>query len=233
MTKLTKPDGRVGDVASDRILDAAARLFRHQGYAATTVRDIARAAGILPGSLHYRYASKEDLLIALLERAIDRLIEGVLAAIAHGQDAVDRLRLGVHAHLRMLLSGDDGVYVLLYDWRSLSADAAQAILKQRARYEHFIDELMAQAALVAPLRPGVDLRMLRLFGFGAINWVAQWYEPGGPYTPDQIADHFWDYIAYGALYGDPLPRTASTTDPSTVETKGAERGSSTGAEQPR
>src|SRR5690606_2736379 len=54
----------------ERVLHAAARLFREQGYAATSLRDIARAAGMLPGSLHYRYPSKEDILSALMERAI-------------------------------------------------------------------------------------------------------------------------------------------------------------------
>src|SRR6478609_5401496 len=100
--------------SNDAILDAAAQLFRAQGFAATTVRDIARAADILPGSLHYRCASKEELLVALMERAIDRLMAGVLEAIVEGQDPVERMRLAIRAHLRMLLSGDDAVYVLLY-----------------------------------------------------------------------------------------------------------------------
>jgi AcrR family transcriptional regulator len=187
--------------SNDAILDAAAQLFRAQGFAATTVRDIARAADILPGSLHYRFASKEELLVALMERAIDRLMAGVLEAIVEGQDPVERLRLGIRAHLRMLLSGDDAVYVLLYDFRSLGPHAAHGMLRQRERYERFSDELIAQAAAVAPVRPGVDLTLLRLFGFGAVNWAAQWYEPGGKYTPDQIAEAFWQYTAFGALSG--------------------------------
>src|SRR5689334_9926445 len=104
----------------DRVLQAAARQFREQGYAATTLRDIARAAGMLPGSLHYRYASKEDILSALMERAIDRLIEGVLGAAAAATDPIERLRLAIVEHVRILLSREDSVYVLLYDWRSLS-----------------------------------------------------------------------------------------------------------------
>src|SRR3954467_15575162 len=102
--------------SNERILDAAAALFRQQGYAATTVRDIARAAEMLPGSLHYRYPSKEEVLAALMERAIDRLIAGVLGEIAGTIDPVERVRLAIRAHLRLLLSGDDAVYVLLYDW---------------------------------------------------------------------------------------------------------------------
>lgn len=183
----------------DRVLQAAARLFRDQGYAATSLRDVAKAAGMLPGSLHYRYASKEDILSALMEHAIDRLIEGVLTASAAGSDPLERLRLAMVAHIKILLSGEDSVYVLLYDWRSLSPAAERAIAKQRKRYEQFADELLAQAAAYVPTKPGVDLFLLRQFGFGAANWVAQWYDPKGPYTPEAIADAFFLYLSMGTL----------------------------------
>lgn len=183
----------------DRVLQAAARQFREQGYSATTLRDIARASGMLPGSLHYRYPSKEDILAALMERAIDRLIEGVLSASAAGANPLERLRLAIIEHVRILLSREDSVYVLLYDWRSLSPAAERAITKERRRYEQFADELLAQAAAYADLQPGVDLYLLRQFGFGAANWVAQWFDPKGPYTPEQIADAFFRYLSMGTL----------------------------------
>ncbi|PYQ46008.1 MAG: hypothetical protein DMF77_02445 [Acidobacteria bacterium] len=50
---------RVSTVVEDRFLDAAARLFRAKGFEATTVREIAKAARMLPGSLHYRYPTKD------------------------------------------------------------------------------------------------------------------------------------------------------------------------------
>src|SRR4051794_20842097 len=74
--QMTKTRGRKARPANAGIredpLDAAARLFRKQGFAATTVRQIAKQAGMLPGSLHYRFPSKEALLLALMERAIER-----------------------------------------------------------------------------------------------------------------------------------------------------------------
>ena len=185
--------------SDDRVLQAAARQFREHGYAATTLRDIARAAGMLPGSLHYRYASKEDILAALMERAIDRLIEGVLSASTAAADPLERLRLAMVEHVRILLSREDSVYVLLYDWRSLSPTAERAIEKQRRRYEQFAAELLAQAAAHAQVQPGVDLYLVRQFGFGASNWVAQWYDPKGAYTPEQIADAFFRYLSSGIL----------------------------------
>lgn len=189
----------VRERSDDRVLQVAARQFREQGYAATSLRDIARAAGMLPGSLHYRFATKEDILAALMERAIDRLIAGVLEASAVGENPLERLRLAMVEHVRILLSREDSVYVLLYDWRSLSPAAERAITKQRTRYEQFADELLAQAAAYATPHPGVDLYLLRQFAFGAANWVAQWYDPKGPYTPETIADAFFRYLSHGTL----------------------------------
>ncbi|MBL0216862.1 MAG: TetR family transcriptional regulator [Myxococcales bacterium] len=189
--------------SDDRALEAAARLFRDQGYAATSLRDIAKAAGMLPGSLHYRYPTKEDILAALMERAIDRLIEGVLAASTAGATPFERLRLAIVEYVRILLSREASVYVLLYDWRSLSPSVERAITKHRRRYEEFADGLIAEAAASVPLQPGVDLYLLRQFGFGAANWVAQWFDPKGPYTPEQIADHYFRYLTLGTL--NPTP----------------------------
>ncbi len=196
---LTKTAASVRDT-DDRALQAAARLFREQGYAGTSLRDIARAAGMLPGSLHYRYATKEDILSALMERAIDRLIESIVAATAATTDPVDRIRLAIVEHVRVLLSREDSVYVLLYDWRSLSPAAERAIARHRRRYEQFADELVAQAA--DRTKPGVDLYLVRQFGFGAANWVAQWFDPKGPYTPEQIANEFFRYLTQGTLKRD-------------------------------
>lgn len=189
----------------ERVLTAAARLFREQGFAATTVREIAAAAGMLPGSLHYRYASKDDLLVALMERGVQRAIAAVTAATADVRDPLERLRLGLRAHLELLCGGDDALYVLLYDWRSLPPAAKEGITRERQKYEAFWDGMLYEAHGTGRARPIVDLELVRQFGFGAVNWVATWYRPGGDRTPAQIADTFWSYLAFGLLHESARP----------------------------
>jgi TetR/AcrR family transcriptional regulator, cholesterol catabolism regulator len=183
----------------DVVLDAAAHVFRRRGYGGATVRQVAQAAGMFPGSLHYRYPSKEALLLDLMERAITRVTAVVRAAVEQPNDPVERLRLGLRAHLEALLSGDDDFYVLLYDWRSLEGPAMHGMLRLRARYESFWDDLLQDAVRSGWARPGVDLELVREFGFGAINWVAQWRRENDPRTPADIADAFWSYFAFGLL----------------------------------
>lgn len=134
-----------------------------------------------------------------MERAVDHATAAVRAAVAGRRDPLERLRLGLRAHLGMLLSGDDAVYVLLYEWRSLTGRAREEIVRLRDRYEAFWDGMLHHAAGAGCLRDGVDLGLLRLFSFGAINWAAQWYSPEGRRTPEQIADAFWAFFGLGVF----------------------------------
>ena len=186
----------------DVVLDAAAHVFRKRGYGGATVREVAHAAGMLPGSLHYRYSSKEALLLDLMERALNRVLALGRAAVEDARDPAERLRLGLRAHLEALLSGDDDFYVLLYDWRSLQGAAMQGMLRLRARYEAFWDDLLTDAIHAGWARPGIDVELLRQFGIGAMNWVAQWRQETDPRTPAEIADAFWTWLAFGVLAED-------------------------------
>jgi AcrR family transcriptional regulator len=69
------------------ILDDAARLFRVRGYAATSMRDIAAVIDMLPGSLYYHFAAKEDLLVAVYEQRVRLITDKVRVAIARHDDS--------------------------------------------------------------------------------------------------------------------------------------------------
>jgi AcrR family transcriptional regulator len=194
----------------ERLVDTAARLFKQRGFAATTVRQIAKAAGMLPGSVHYRYPTKASLLLAMMRRGMEADLACVRAAIAPSRDPLERLRLAMRARVRYLLSRDAAT-VVLYDWRSLKGRARDEVIRLRDRYEAFWAGLLHEAAGAGRLRPDADLNMLRFLAFGAINWIAVWYSPGGPRTPEEISDAFFEFIAYGAV--DPAHRAGGLAAP--------------------
>jgi AcrR family transcriptional regulator len=194
--------------ADDVLLDAAARLFREKGYPVTTLRQIARAADVLPGSIFYRFRTKEALLVALMERAVVRMTSAVQRAIAKAEGPMERMRAALAAHTAMLVSDDASLFVLLYDWRFLGRRTRESLLELRDQYDALWDDLLRKAAEGSTLKPNVNLKLLRMLSFGAVNWVAQWYSPKGPLTPAQIADAFWSYMAYGVLEAPPRPRSS-------------------------
>lgn len=184
--------------ASDPLLDAAAHLFREHGVSGTTVRAIASSAGMQLGSVTYRYPSKESLVLAMMQRAVSRVIAHVTEAVQESADPIERLRLALRAHVKTLVS-DDSVYVLLFDWRRLSEPTRFELSRQRHRYESIWDGLIYAAAASGQLATGLDLRLVRKFAFGAANSIAFWYQPEGQRDPEQIADAFSAFIGLGTL----------------------------------
>lgn len=195
--------------ASDRLLLAAAAEFRRHGVAGATVRAIAKNAGVLPGSLTYRYPTKEALVVALMERAVADISAAVLEAIEGCADPLERLRRAMRAHLRVLLDGGDAAYVLLFDWRRLSDDTRASLSRERHRYESIWDGLIYAAATSGQLASGLDLSLVRKFAFGVANSVAFWYRPGGALSPDQIADVYSQFIGLGTVSPQARRRLAS------------------------
>ncbi|RZU36770.1 TetR family transcriptional regulator [Fluviicoccus keumensis] len=196
---MTRHEPLCADTERERILFTAARLFREYGFEKTTVREIAKACDLLPGSLHYRYRAKEDILVDMMGVAIEKTIQGITEAISGTQDPLQQVRAALQAHINVLLSGDDLTYVLLFEWRSLRGDARKEIIRERDRYERcwatMLDALKEQRLI----RLDVDTHLFRLIGLGAINWMATWYKKGGEYSLDEIGESLWSVISRGIL----------------------------------
>jgi AcrR family transcriptional regulator len=77
---------------SNRILDAALRLFRERGFAETTMRDVASAAGVATGAAYYYYRSKEDLVLAFYVRTDQEAAELFAEALAKSKKLEKRMR---------------------------------------------------------------------------------------------------------------------------------------------
>lgn len=73
---------RRADARPDEVLDAALALFVENGFAATTVQQIARKAGLSKGAVYLYFPSKQALLAGLVDRAIVPIADQALAAIA-------------------------------------------------------------------------------------------------------------------------------------------------------
>ena len=184
------------------VLEAAGHLFREKGFEGTTVREIAAAAGMLPGSLHYRYATKEAILAGLMKRGMRRALREVREAIAKEREPIARLRAALRAHLRLLVEGDDAVYVILYEWRSLPPEQHRQVVRLRDDYEALWSGLLLAAEGAGHLRDGLDHRLLRFLLLGAMNWAPQWFDRRGELTAEEIADTFWSFVADGVLRTD-------------------------------
>jgi AcrR family transcriptional regulator len=177
-----------------REIDAVAgELFHAQGYAATSVRDIARALDMQGASLYAHVTSKEDLLWSIVDGAATAFERGADAAFAEtsGADAVDRLAAFVEAHVEVVTNDPEGASVFVTEWRHLSGERHETIATRRDAYEARLRRLIEDGIASGAFR-STDPTVAAAFVLSALNGVAAWYRPAGRLTADRIADHFVD-----------------------------------------
>ena len=73
MTRVSKDP----EVRRMEILDSAEKLFKEKGYAKTAINDIVREVQVAQGTFYYYFKSKEDIIVAVMERHLDEIIKKV------------------------------------------------------------------------------------------------------------------------------------------------------------
>jgi TetR/AcrR family transcriptional regulator, cholesterol catabolism regulator len=173
------------------ILDAAAEVLAKRGFAGTTLAEIAHGAGTLPGSMYYHFASRDDLVTAVLLRGIGLIQLRVLDALhslGPTATAKQRLETGLRAQLAFVLEKSAyalaGVKVL-----GQLPDGIKAIVgPANAAFERVVLQLFIDAAAEGAIDASVNLPALRLLLAGATNWTAQWHENKNGTPAGEIAD---------------------------------------------
>lgn len=182
-----------------KILDAAARTFRDKGYAATTLNDIADAAEIRAASLYYYFRSKEDLLDAVFGIGMQRVVDAVRqrsAALPEGAPLAERIRVAIEAHLEMLLQQGDYTSANIRIFGQVPKSVQRKQLPLREDYAEFWRELLATAQKAGEVRADLDLGIMRMLIFGALNWCTEWHDPRkGPVR--EIANHACQLVLNG------------------------------------
>ena len=178
------------------IEDVASDLFRERGYAATCIRDIARALSVQGASLYAHVTSKEDVLWAIVDRAASRF-EAAADRAERGAEArrpgdpAEGIAALVRAHVEVLTADVDEAGVFVHEWRALGPERRAAILARRdayeARFRRRIGEGIAVGAF-AMTDPAIASGAI----LSAVNGVATWYDPHGRLAADRIADHLVD-----------------------------------------
>lgn len=170
----------------EKIFDAAAVLFVEKGFSSTSIRDIAKATDMLPGSLYYHFSSKEDLLTAVFEEGVKRISESVDAALAStSPDPWERLQSASEAHLSILLDGSNYAQVVVRILPSDVPGAEKTLVLLRDEYESRFVSLFNDL----PVASDTDRSVLRLMLIGAMNHVPVWFRKGRD-TPAGLAQKF-------------------------------------------
>jgi len=172
----------------------AARLFAEQGYHGTSMEDLAVAMGVQKASLYAHVRSKEDLLHELARNGA-AAFHDALDGIDERLPAVEKLRLALRAHLRVVGEQLDVATVFVREWRYLSEERRFEFVAERRRYEARIRALFREGVEQGELRTDLDAGAAALMFLSAANWAYTWLQPGR--DTDALADLFFDLLLDG------------------------------------
>lgn len=181
----------------EQILDIAARQFRARGHAAVSMCDIATEAGIRKPSLYYHFSSKDDLVIAVMNRGIVVVREAVTAAIdalPSGAGNAHILTTAMRAHLRALHGLSDYTSANVRIFGQLPEPLRRANLAERRAYQAIWSGLLAP---VCTHDPSV-LQARVAFVIGALNATLEWVDPART-DLDALADQLAGILLNGLM----------------------------------
>jgi len=195
---MATPSARTVPTAAESrkvILDTAARLFREEGYAAVSLRDLATACGMKAGSLYYHFASKDEIVAEVLRIGVERVYEEVSRAVdtlPPGTSPVEVFRVAVRCHLRTMLELHDYTSANIRIFGQLPEAVRAGHIELRDAYESKWSELIGRFVLPAGMNP----RLVRFFLIGAMNGTLEWFH-AGQMTVDEVAEQLTQVFLRG------------------------------------
>lgn len=175
------------DDAEDRraqIIQAAAEAFMHQGYAATSIDDIAKSLGCTKGLIYYHFKNKSELFFSIHRQIIDINLADARPFVTSTDSALDRLKgmaetrlYSIMDHLPFQRVSLLGLEMLVM--RNTTPGDRMILDELRTMYDEY--ENMFVKVISDGMKEGVfakgNARMLSKPLLGTINWMIMWYRP--------------------------------------------------------
>lgn len=183
-----------GEATRLRIRTEACRLFHDQGFRATTMREITNAAGLTPAGFYNHYASKDEVLLAIIIDAFTKLDDDVSAAIAESsEDATARLTTLVHTMTLWHCKNIQQARVASREAQELEESMLVTVRQHRRRLRSLAEDIVtsgvASKEFVLPDAPvDATARVLATAVLDLVRDISGWYLNPKGLTPAQLAD---------------------------------------------
>src|SRR5208337_3467929 len=192
------------------ILRTAARLFQQRGYDATSMNDVAAALKLSKGGLYHHFQSKDEILFHIMSHAMEITEERVINVVRRIDPArvdvtriditEERLRTLIRLHIQVVLSPEDReITVMLHENHPLPLALRRKINGRKKDYLHFVEHIIADVQRKRNSPSPVTPRAAAFALAGMINWIYQWYKPGGSLTGDAIVQQYTEIFFHGAV----------------------------------
>ncbi|WP_083097434.1 TetR/AcrR family transcriptional regulator [Pseudophaeobacter leonis] len=196
---MARTQGSHSDITGPRIRAAALRLFAQHGYAAVSMRQIAKEVGVQAGALYNYTPDKQSLLYTLMEGHMRELLaawgsERALGAdIQDPPDAMAQLERFVRFHIGFHMQRPDAVFIAYMELRNLTEENFVAIETWRRAYEDALESVLKQGVAAGQFTIP-DTKIATLAVIAMLNGVMTWYRSGGRLSLDEVESVYWDMV---------------------------------------
>lgn len=186
------------------IIKAAAQIFREKGFHGTSMQDIADAVHLKKASLYHHIQSKQDILLSILDQALDLLISDLQPIVAGNQPPAQKLSQAMAVYIDRLTEDSDLSSVLLLEHRSLREDYRQQHIARRDRFESLWRRILTEGQQQGVFRE-MDVQVSVFALLGSQNWLITWFRKGDRYTSQELAELFADLFLAGLYKNGSAP----------------------------
>ncbi|MGR3821012.1 MAG: TetR/AcrR family transcriptional regulator [Salipiger marinus] len=187
---MARTTGSHSEITGPRIREAALRLFAKHGYAAVSMRQIAREVGVQVGALYNYTPDKQALLFSLLQGHMDELL-AAWEAEPRGADPRAGLESFVRFHIRFNLARPEAIFISYMELRNLEPAPFAAIESLRKTYEQELEAILAQGRDAGVFQ--LDEPRITAFALIAmLTGVNTWYRADGRLSEPEVASLYWD-----------------------------------------
>ncbi len=184
--------GRSRPVSRAQVLATACDLFAAWGYRATSMKDIAQALSMRAPSLYNHVASKQDILVAIMNVAMDRALAALDEALEGVSDVSDQLRRATESLVLDFLRNPAEVTVTNNEVRNLDPANRAAIVAKRDVYAARVRAIIEDGCQAGRF----DTTSPRLAAFAVLemgNGAKSWFRPDGRYSDTSVARQYGEF----------------------------------------
>ncbi len=189
---MARKTGSNGEKTRAAVEEAAIRLIARHGFAAVSMRQIAREVGVQAGALYLYTPDKQSLLFDIMRGHMEHLLASWEAVAPDpATPAVARLERLVRFHIDYHIHRPEKVFISYMELRNLEPDNFAEIERLRREYEGVLEEIL-RAGATDGLFQMEDARITTMAMIAMLTGVSTWYRDSGRLQPAAIAAHYVD-----------------------------------------
>jgi len=182
----------------DEILATFIRHVASRGYERTNLSDIAEELGVSKGTIVHHFGVKAQMLRELEEHYMQRQTRAVRDMWDRLPGPPERVAAFVHASVLLHLLERDATVATQREVLQLAQDPEMLeIRRMRRECQDLVTAELQRGVVLEDFRP-VDVRLGTLALFGSLQWMWTWFDPDGPWTPEEVGSTLTE-IALGGL----------------------------------